>query len=105
MRPSIKYLYEKLRSSDPVNRKKIPSTFFFSLLVCRNIDQPKWTLYNIFYIPITYKNSKSIAWPIAILIFISSKRAKAGKRFLKTNINDGKYGNIGNKNKTVIHIP
>ena len=36
---------------------------------------------------------------------MSWKRTKATKRILKTNVNIGRYDNIENANKTLIHIP
>ena len=40
-----------------------------------------------------------------MVIFISWKRTKAAKGILKTNVNNGKCDNMGNTNKTVIHMP
>ena len=40
-----------------------------------------------------------------VLLFISWKRTEAAKRIVKNDVNNGKFDNMGNATKTVIHIP
>ena len=44
-----------------------------------------------------YQSGKFIIWNISILIFIKRKGNKAAKIIIKTNGNNGKCNNMGNK--------
>ena len=46
-----------------------------------------------------------VAFTYSILELFVIFMTKAGKRIVRTNVNNGKCDNMGNTNKTVTHIP